>query len=290
MQENIKHNNVQTISGVGLGLRHRHFQEIIESQPNIPWFEVHTENFFSNGSAASHHLHRIREQYPLSAHCVGMSLGSAEPPREEHLAQVKSFIERYQPSLISDHLSWSGIDNVFLPDLLPIPYTQEALDTLINNINQAQDYLSHQILIENPSSYLAFTASEIEEWDFLVTAAKRSGCVILLDINNIYVSAHNHSFDALSYINSIPTDLVQEIHLAGFSSRDIEGQTILIDDHGAPVHEPVWALYRHAIQRFPNIPTLIEWDTDVPDFNVLIAEKNLADTIIADTLKNKKIA
>ena len=284
---------MQEIKGVGIGLRHRHFQEVIEQSPNIPWLEVHTENFFSQHSSSSKYLAKIRENYPISAHCVGLSLGSAAvscPVREQHLQQIKKTIEWLQPSMVSDHLSWSASDGVhYLPDLLPIPYTEEAFEIVVKNINHVQDVLQRQILIENPSSYLSFNDSTITEWNFLAVLSKVTGCGLLLDVNNIYVSAFNHGFDALAYLKSLPIEAVKEIHLAGYSIDNIEGKEVYIDTHGQKVHEGVWQLYEKAIQRFGDVPTLIEWDTDIPELSVLLAEQKKAEAII-DKVLNKQTA
>lgn len=269
-----------SIHGTGIGLRHCHFKEVIENKPEIHWFEVHTENFFSTGSAASISLEKIRRDYPLSAHSVGLSLGSYEEVSKKHLSGVKSFIERFEPSLVSDHLSWSAAGGVHVPDLLPIPYTEEALSAICRNIDKTQEFLGREILIENPSSYLRFKNSEMAEWEFLVAAAKRSGCGILLDVNNIYVSAHNHGFDADMYLEYIPAELVGEIHLAGYTIKEIDGKEVYIDTHGARIFPGVWDLYGQAIKKFSHAPTLIEWDTDVPELSVLIDEKNQAERII----------
>ena len=279
---------MQKIEGVGLGLRHRHFQEFIENKPDVAWLEVHTENFFSQDSTSSKYLAKIRQNYPISAHCVGLSLGSASiscPVREQHLQQIKKTLDWLQPSMVSDHLSWSASDGVhYLPDLLPIPYTEEAFDVVTKNINHVQDVLQRQILIENPSSYLRFVDSTIVEWDFLSQLTKETGCGLLLDVNNIYVSAHNHGFDALTYINSLPIEAVKEMHLAGYSIDNIEGKEVYIDSHGQRVYDGVWRLYEQAIKRFGAVPTLIEWDTDVPELCVLLEEKTKAEVIIANVL------
>ena len=277
------------IQGVGIGLRHKHFHDFIDDKPEIPWLEVHTENFFSLSSNPSKYLKKIREDYPISAHSVGMSLGSAQPVCKNHLQNIKNFIDYFEPSLVSDHLSWNmaADDNnkIHLPDLLPIPYTQEALDIIIRNISQVQDFLGREILIENPSSYLAYKNNEIDEWEFLVEAAKRSGAKLLLDVNNIHVSAHNHGFDEINYINSIPVDMVKEIHLAGFAINEIEGHKIYIDDHGARVYPEVWNLFESTVQRFGDIPTLIEWDTNVPELAVLLDEARKAEDVVAGIRK-----
>ncbi len=279
------------IAGVGLGLRNQHFQEFIESKPDVPWLEIHTENFFAAGSTASKYAEKIRRDYPFSTHCVGLSLGSVEvdcPVRGNHLQKVKATIERFQPSLVSDHLSWSASDKVhYLPDLLPVPYTEESLNVMVRNISHVQEVLGRQILVENPSSYLAYKDSPIPEWEFLNALAKKSGCGILLDVNNIYVSAHNHGFDAEFYINQIPVKSVQEIHLAGFDVRNIEGHDVYIDTHGRRVYDHVWDLYVKAVSRFGSVPTLIEWDNDVPELNILMEEKAKADIIISKAKKEK---
>jgi len=280
---------VNKIEGVGLGLRHRHFQEFIDDKPDVPWLEVHTENFFNADYSASQYLEKIRENYPLSAHSVGLSLGSSSvacPVREEHLQKIKQTVDRLQPMLVSDHLSWSASDSVhYLPDLLPVPYTEEALDVMVQNIDHVQTVLKRQILVENPSSYLAYIDSPIPEWEFLAALSEKAGCGILLDVNNIYVSAHNHGFDAAYYLQQIPVTPVQEIHLAGYSVREIEGEDVYIDTHGHRVYDPVWELYMKAIDRFGAVPTLIEWDVDVPELTVLMEEKAKAEMVIAKVVK-----
>jgi len=284
---------MQEIQGVGLGLRHRHFQEFIDNKPDVDWLEVHTENFFSQDSTSSKYLAKIRQDYPISAHCVGLSLGSVDvtcPVREQHLQNIKKTVDWLQPSMVSDHLSWSASDGVhYIPDLLPIPYTEEAFDVVTKNINRVQDVLQRQILIENPSSYLSFVDSTILEWDFLAELSKDTGCGLLLDVNNIYVSAHNHGFDALTYLNSLPIEAVKEMHLAGYSIDTIEGEEVYIDSHGQKIYDDVWLLYKQAIERFGAVPTLIEWDTDVPELSVLLDEKAKAETIIAN-VANKQVA
>ena len=275
---------MQSIQGVGISLKHQHFQEFINNKPDVPWLEVHTENFFSQASTSSKYLAQIRQHYPISAHCVGMSLGSAAincPIREQHLHKIKNTVEWLQPGLISDHLSWSASPaGYFLPDLLPIPLTQEAFTIVANNIRRAQDTLQRQILVENPSSYLTYVDSPMTEWQFLSALAEDTGCGLLLDVNNIYVSAHNHHFDSLTYLNNMPLSAVKEIHLAGFSTEVIEGKELYIDTHGHRVCDDVWQLYEQAIKRFGAIPTLIEWDTNIPELAVLLDEKSKAEAII----------
>lgn len=266
------------LTGIGIGLRHKHLRRIMDEKPAIDWLEVHTENFFSAGSAASQCLEIIRQDYPLSAHCVGLSLGSAQPVSNEHLAQIKHFMDRFQPLLVSDHLSWGAMGGIHLPDLLPLPYTEEALHTLVQNIQRTQEALGRQILIENPSSYVTFSHSTIPEHEFLVSAALNSGCGLLLDVNNVAVSCYNHGWDAAAYLAAIPAALVQEIHLAGYSIQEMEGRRIYIDTHGAAVYPEVWELYTLALQQF-EAPALIEWDTDVPELEVLLSERDKARAI-----------
>ncbi|KGJ94834.1 DUF692 domain-containing protein [Colwellia psychrerythraea] len=284
---------MRSIEGVGIGLKHKHLQQFIDNKPDVAWLEVHTENFFSQDSTAAKYLAKISQYYPISAHCVGMSLGSATtkcPIREQHLQRIKNTISWLQPSLLSDHLSWSGTENGhYLPDLLPIPFTEEALDVVAKNINHAQDVLQRQILIENPSSYLTYIDSPIAEWQFLSSLIQETGCGILLDVNNIYVSAHNQGFDALEYLANIPVDAVKEIHLAGYSIDNIEGQEVYIDSHGHKIYDGVWRLYEQVIKRFGVLPTLIEWDTNVPELSVLLAEKKKAEAIILKVVNAEKV-
>jgi len=262
----------------GIGLRHKHFQAILETLPDVGWLEVHSENYFGAGGQPLYFLERLRAHYPLSLHGVGLSLGSADPLNLTHLGKVKSLAQRFEPALISEHLCWTSVNGRHLNDLLPLPYTEEALNHVGAHIRQAQDFLGRQILIENVSSYLQFTESTIPEWEFIAAVSKQTGCGILLDVNNIYVNSVNHGFDATRFLDAIPVDAVQEIHLAGF---DDNGQC-LIDTHGKPVSDPVWALYRSAVARFGQIPALIEWDTDIPELAVLLAEAAKADALMRE--------
>ncbi len=250
--------------------------------PLVGWLEAHTENYFADGGAHVEALTRIRANHPLSLHGVGLSLGSADSLNTRHLERVRRAVTRFEPALLSEHLSWSSIDGRFANDLLPLPYTEEALRHVSTRIAQVQDYLGRQILIENVSSYLEFQCSHLTEWDFLSGVAAESGCGILLDLNNVHVAACNHGFDAQEYLLAIDPRLVQEIHLAGHSSVTLEGRELLIDTHGSPVGDAVWNLYRAALQRFDQAPTLIEWDTDIPPLAVLLAEAAKADALRAD--------
>lgn len=263
----------------GIGWRAAHYQELIETQPDIGWIEVHSENYFGAGGAPLHYLEQARSLYPLSLHGVGLSLGSADPLNRDHLIKLKTLIDRFEPGLVSDHLSWSSIGGTYLNDLLPLPYTEESLLHFVSRVGEAQDFLKREILIENPSTYLSFLHSTIPEAQFLDEVATRSGCGILLDVNNIHVSASNHGFDARQYLRALPADRVSEIHLAGFSvNRTAEGE-ILIDSHGARVAGVVWDLYRLALELVGACPTLIEWDADIPTLAVLREEANMADRI-----------
>lgn len=266
----------------GIGLRADHYDAVLETQPPVGWLEVHSENYFGAGGKPLKVLERIRADYPLSLHGVGLSVGSTDPLDQRHLTALKNLIRRFEPALVSEHLSWGSVDGRHLNDLLPLPYTEEALDHFSERVIAVQDVLGRQILIENPSSYLHYVESVIPEWEFLAEVAGRSGCGVLLDVNNIYVSARNHGFDASAYLRAIPLALVQEIHLAGFVVNRFDDGEILIDTHSQPVCPAVWALYRQAVQRFGPVPTLIEWDTDLPALAVLVAEAQQADAIVLE--------
>jgi uncharacterized protein (UPF0276 family) len=252
----------------GIGLRAPHCRQIIDSRPDIAWVEVHSENYFGDGGQPHQFLQRIRGDCPLSLHGVGLGLGSVSPLDRVHLDKLARLIHRYEPGLVSEHLCWGAAGRRHLNDLLPLPYTEEALAHVCGRIEQVQSHLGRQILIENVSSYLQFRHSTIPEWEFLAEVASRSGCAILLDVNNIHVSAVNHGFDALTYLAAIPATAVQEIHLAGFDATG----PCLIDTHGTAVADEVWSLYGEAIARLGPRPTLIEWDTDIPPLGVLLGE------------------
>jgi uncharacterized protein len=258
---------------VGLGLRAPHYQEILETLPKVGWFEVHSENYFGAGGQPLYFLEKIRNHYPISLHGVGLSLGSTDALNQLHLKKLKNLIQRIQPGLVSEHLCWGSISGRSLNDLLPLPYTQEALQHIVAHISQTQDFLGRRILIENVSSYLQFKYSSIPEWEFLREVAALSGCGILLDVNNIHVNSINHCFDPLRYIDAIPVDVVEEIHLAGFDTNC----SCLIDTHGTPVSAEVWALYEYALASFGAKPSLIEWDTDIPSFTTLLREATKAE-------------
>jgi uncharacterized protein (UPF0276 family) len=269
-------------AGAGIGLRAPHHLEVLSDAPAVAWFEAHTENYFADGGAHVSVLARIRANYPLSLHGVGLSLGSADPLDTQHLKRVRRAVRRFEPALVSEHLSWSSVGGRFANDLLPLPYTDEALRHVSSRIAQVQDFLGRRILIENVSSYLQFECSRMPEWEFLSAVAAESGCGILLDLNNIYVAARNFGFEAQRYLDAMDPCAVREIHLAGHSSVEFEGQELLIDTHGTPVCDAVWSLYRAALRRFGDVPTLIEWDTDIPALKVLMAEAAKAEALRAD--------
>jgi uncharacterized protein (UPF0276 family) len=263
----------------GIGLRAAHHREFLERRPDIPWVEVHSENFFAKGGRQIEVLEAVRCDYGISLHGVGLSVGSVDPLSAQHLQSLKRLVDRVQPALVSEHLSWSSVDGVFSNDLLPMPYTREALTHFSARISEVQDQLCRQILIENVSSYLRFPDDAISEWQFLTELAQHSGCGILLDVNNVYVNARNHCFDADTFITAIPVALVQEIHLAGHTIVHDEDGELLIDTHDAPVADPVWDLYQRTITRTGPLPTLIEWDSQLPPLDILLAEAQRADAI-----------
>jgi uncharacterized protein (UPF0276 family) len=265
----------------GIGLRACHHWDVLNGTPQVAWFEAHTENYLADGGAHVRALCAIRERYALSLHGVGLSLGSSDPIDLPHLQRVRGALRRFEPALISEHLSWSSVEGRFANDLLPLPYTEEALRTVSEHIAQVQDFLGRQILIENVSSYLQFSCSTFSEWDFIAAVAAESGCGILLDLNNIYVAACNHGFDAQRYLRAIEPERVKELHLAGHSRQNIGGRELLIDTHGSPVCAAVWDLYRCALRLFGARPTLIEWDTDIPALEVLLEEAAKARAVAA---------
>lgn len=274
---------------IGIGLRAPHYKQVLEELPSIGWFEVHSENFFAQGGNAINLLQSISARYPISLHGVGLSLGSTSISKE-HLERLSSLIKKIKPCFISEHLSWGYVNGIFMPDLLPVPYTEQSLEVLARNIDITQNYLNRGILIENPSSYIEYTASVKSEADFLVELCLRTGAHILLDINNIFVSAFNHNWDSKQYIDSIPKHLVKEIHLAGHSVKHISDNHILrIDTHDNPVCDEVWALYHYAIKRFGPIPTLIEWDADLPSLDILVKEASKAANYLLTHGENRRI-
>ena len=266
----------------GIGLKPKHFAEILDTRPDVGWFEVHPENYLVAGGPMHHYLTRIRESYPLSFHSVGMSLGSVDGVNELHLRRLRALCDRYEPALVSDHLSWNQHGQKFLNDLLPIPYTLAALQVFVANVDHAQNMLGRSIAIENPSTYLALAEAEMDECDFLAELARTSGATILLDINNVHVSATNHRWSARQYLERIPPQLVSELQLAGHKTEATESGSLLIDDHGSEVCAEVWALYEQALRLLGPKPTLIEWDTNVPAWTVLLQEAGKAERYLAN--------
>ena len=259
--------------GGGAGFKHEHARDILELPRSVDFFEIHAENYMGAGGLPHHLLGRIRSDYPISIHGVGLSIGGAQPIDRDHLARLKSLIGRYQPSLFSEHLAWSTHDGVFLNDLLPLPYNRATLRRVCGHIDQVQDALGMRMLLENPSTYIQFETSSMSETEFLREVSRRTGCGLLLDVNNVHVSATNHRFDPASYIATFPAETVGEIHLAGHAvDRDSTGRPLLIDSHGTRVAEIVWSLFCQALALTGPVPTLIEWDNDVPPFSVLSDE------------------
>jgi uncharacterized protein len=260
----------------GIGLRGPHLSEVVAHRPAAPWFEVHPENYMGGGPAVAALL-SLRRDVPIALHGVGLSLGSAEGLSQRHLARLKELALKVEPILVSEHLSWSHSGGVYLNDLLPLPYTQEALAVAVRNLNLAQEALGMRLHIENPSRYLNWRHSPLPEGEFLAELVQRTGCGLLCDVNNLYVTERNCGASAADWMAQVPADAVGEIHLAGHSSNEIADGVILIDDHGDHVAEPVWALFAEAARRFPDAPALIEWDTRLPAFSVLVAEAAAAD-------------
>ncbi len=260
------------LSGFGLGLRTPHYEAVLGETHAIDWLEVITENYLVPGGKPLHYLEKIRERFPLVMHGVSLSIGSTHPVDLDYLAAVRALATRIEPHWISDHLCWTGVEGRNLHDLLPLPYTEEALTLVVARVGQVQDALGRQILLENVSSYLSFRSSEMNEWEFLREVAQRADCAILLDINNIYVSSVNHGFDPLAYLQAMPSERVRQFHLAGHS--DLGGH--LIDTHDHPIVQPVWDLYGAAVAHFGAVPTMIERDDNIPALSELVAELQVA--------------
>lgn len=261
----------------GIGLRARHYRDMLERRPDVGWLEVHSENYFGDGGQPLDYLERIRADYPLSLHGVGLSLGGVERPDPAHLDKLARLVARFQPGFVSEHASWGRWSGGHLNDLLPLPYTEESLAVLAGHVDEVQERLGRRILLENIVAYARFQGDTLDEPDFLAALVARTGCGLLLDVNNVYVNARNHGTDAVAYLARIPPEAVEEIHLAGFDRAG----GLLVDTHGRRVAEPVWALYRQAVARIGPRPTLIEWDTDIPPLDVLLEEAARADAILA---------
>ena len=272
----------------GIGLRGPHLAEIARDRPATGFLEIHAENHLGR-SPAVQAVERLRERYPLSVHAVGLSLGSVEGVDAAHLARVAALVERLQPALVSEHLAWSGFGGSYFNDLLPLPYTDEALDVVCANVDRVQQALGRRISIENPSCYLGFRHSTLTEPAFLAELARRTGCGLLLDINNVVVTAHNLRLDPRAWLD-LPPDAITQFHLAGHAVNDADGETLLVDDHGSRVRDGVWALFDAAVVRFGPRPTLVEWDTDLPALAVLLDEARLAQGRLASRAGHDRAA
>jgi uncharacterized protein len=267
----------------GVGFKPAHFRDILAGQQPLGFFEVHAENYMGAGGPPQAQLGALRERYALSVHGVGLSIGSMRPLDKDHLARLKTLCHRYAPESFSEHLAWSSHDDVYYNDLLPLPYTQQTLARVTEHIDEVQTTLARQMLLENPSTYIRFSESNIPEVDFLSELSMRTGCGLLLDINNVFVSARNHATEPLAYLDSFPLNRVKEIHLGGHDEDvDDTGAPLLIDSHGSPIADAVWTLYAHVIARTGALPTLIEWDNDVPDWPALLAEAAKAQGVLSD--------
>lgn len=268
----------------GLGLKPVHFGDILGTRPEIGFFEIHAENYMVPGGPLHHYLGRIREHYPLSVHGVGLSIGAEAPLDAAHLDALAVLVDRYAPQSFSEHLAWSSHGGVFLNDLLPLPYTLATLTRVCDHIDQVQAHLGRRMLLENPATYVEFAASTRSETDFITEVVRRTGCGLLLDVNNAHVSCVNHHRDAHAYLRALPLDRVEQIHLAGFAVQaDANGDPLLIDSHGAPVAQAVWALYAEVLELTGPLATLIERDNDIPSLAVLLAEADTADAMLLPT-------
>jgi uncharacterized protein len=263
----------------GIGLRFQHHEAVLEGPPDVAFMEVHTENYM--GGTPIRCLEAVRRNYPVSLHGVGLSLGSAEGLDLAHLDRIRQVAERIEPALMSEHIAWSISNGTYLADLLPLPMTEEALDVVFRHVDQMQSTLRRKILVENPSTYMQFRHSTIPEWEFMAAVAARTGCGILCDINNIFVSAKNHGWHASAYVAALPREVIGEIHLAGHSVRELAGG----GNHGSCVADGVWSLYTEALRRFGPIPTLIEWDNNIPPLEVLLAQARHADALIGKEIE-----
>lgn len=273
--------NGQIPARAGVGLKPEHYRRILETAPDIGFFEVHAENYMGAGGPPHRYLTKVRERYPLSLHGVGLSIGADRPLDRSHLNRLKELIERYRPGLFSEHLAWSTHDTAYFDDLLPVPYTPSSLSRVVSHIDEVQDTLGRQMLLENPSTYLAFAESTYSETDFIAEIVQRTGCGLLLDVNNVHVASTNQQWDPIRYIDEYPLGSVQEIHLAGYTREaDEKGRPLLIDTHDRPVDVIVWDLYEHALARLGPVPTLIEWDANVPAWPELKAEAERAEAIM----------
>lgn len=269
--------------GYGLGLRKDHYETVLSEHPPVDWFELLSENYMVEGGKPLHYLDRIREHYPMVLHGVSMSIGSVEPLNYDYLKQLQALIKRVEPAWISDHLCWTGVAGVNLHDLMPLPYTEEAVQHVVERVTRVQDFLGRQILLENVSSYVSYSDSQMSEWAFLREIAERADCLILLDINNIYVSAHNHNFDPYTYLQAMPCERVYQFHLAGHTRQD----DLIIDTHDQSIADPVFELYAAAVQRFGRVSTMIERDDNIPPLSELLDELDKVRSIAERNLKQQ---
>jgi uncharacterized protein len=276
----------QFFLGFGVGLRPEHYDDVLAGPRRCDWFEAITENYLDTGGRPLHVLEAVRRDYPIALHGVSLSIGSADPLNGHYLQRLQALVQRIEPVLVTDHLCWTAVDGRGLYDLLPLPYTEEALDHVASRVQQVQDALGRRILLENPSTYVQFRHSTMTEWEFLAAVAGRADCGILLDVNNVYVSAYNHGFDPRRYLDGIPQERVAQMHLAGFTDMG----TYLFDTHSAPVSDAVWSLYAEAIERFGPVSTLVEWDADIPGFDRVCAEAQHARTIVEDVHEHHRHA
>ena len=283
-------NNNRPYLGYGLGLRKEHYETVLTERPKVDWFEIVSENYMVDGGKPLDYLTRIREHYPMVMHGVSMSIGSTEPLNFDYLKQLKSLIKRVEPEWISDHLCWTGVNGLNLHDLMPLPYTEEAIEHVADRVSQVQDYLGRQMLLENVSSYVSYSDSTITEWEFLREVAERADCLILLDLNNIYVSAYNHNFDPYTYLTAIPGERVYQFHLAGHTHEN----NLIIDTHDHPIADPVFDLYAAAVEHFGRVSTMIERDDNIPPLPELLDEleqvKNIAENFFKDKESKLKTA
>lgn len=264
------------VSGTGIGLRSPHIKEVLNTRPDVPWFEILADNHSAPGGRIVAELEQIRAHYPITFHCVGMSLGSVDPLDREYLKNLKTMMAHYQPAWVSDHLCFTHLGGEHYHDLLPLPYTEEALQHLGDRIAQVQDFLGERLLVENVSSYVNYAHSTLSEAEFLGALCERADCDLLLDVNNIHVSAFNHGFSATAFLDAVPLERVREVHLAGYEDMG----PYLLDAHNHAVSEPVWSLFNELVRRAPHIPALIEWDNDIPSLQVLMNEAGKAESIV----------
>lgn len=272
---------MKSVVNFGLGLRTDHYEDIVANPGKVSWFEAISENYMVPGGSPLYWLDRIRRDYPMALHGVSMSIGSVDPLDMRYLGKLKVLINRVQPMWVSDHLCFTGLGGLNMHDLLPLPYTEEALDHIAERVMRVQDYLGRRLVIENASSYITYADSELTEWDFIAELTRRADCEILLDVNNVYVSAFNHEFDALTYLRAIPRARVRQFHLAGHLNKG----THLIDTHDHPIIADVWDLYAEAVRLFPGVPTMIERDADIPPYLELVAELDIARRIAAEAMR-----